>query len=450
MLSGRGPFVADDLATLLYQVINLDPQPLAARVPTLPPRVESVLRRALSKKLTDRYPAIEDFSRAFEAAAMGSGAEVTSPATAVPRVVSTKETVAYGSPPAAQVPLSPSPDAKLGRDTGKQPTTLSQAVGDLPHSTAGRRLKPAFAIAAGGAATGAVLLATLLLVRSGSTHKPTPTPTSAAPAVAALILPLGRAQFDANPPEKIADHGDFTVKYEPAKKKKLKEIAKAVEGANALFESLMQGLNAQFALAKDLPTVFRECGGQQNAFYNEDDQEITICYEFVQYLAQGFAQVFHEAEDVSDNLTDALVFFFFHELGHALVNIDRLPSTGGDEVAADQFATYVLLKMVEDGSDKAVAAVEAFVAIIGEDDSLDNKTLGDAHPLGQQRACNIICWVYGADPDNRGLRKAARSIGLPEARLDRCDKEYKFMNDSWSRLLRKHLKQTETIAPTAP
>ena len=33
MLSGRCPFVADETATLLYQVINLDPQPLATRVP---------------------------------------------------------------------------------------------------------------------------------------------------------------------------------------------------------------------------------------------------------------------------------------------------------------------------------------------------------------------------------------------------------------------------------
>jgi serine/threonine-protein kinase len=51
MLSGRGPFAADDVSALLYQVIHLDPQPLAKRAPNLPPGVEPVLRRALSKRM---------------------------------------------------------------------------------------------------------------------------------------------------------------------------------------------------------------------------------------------------------------------------------------------------------------------------------------------------------------------------------------------------------------
>ena len=215
MLSGRGPFVADDLATLLYQVINLDPQPLAARVPTLPTRVESVLRRALSKKMTDRYPAIEDFSRAFEAAAMGSGAEVTSPATAVPRVVSTKETVAYGSSPAAHMPPLASPPAEPDQDTGKQPATLSQAAGELAQNTVGRRLKPAFAVAGAGAL---LLIAALSLLRSGSAHKLKPTAATAAVAVTAPVPPPATAKPGAKTPDNITKHGQFReVEYEPAK-----------------------------------------------------------------------------------------------------------------------------------------------------------------------------------------------------------------------------------------
>ncbi len=435
MLSGRAPFVADDLATLLYQIINLDPQSMVTRVPNLPPEAQRVLRRALSKKLTDRYPSITDFSRTFEAAATGRGTEATSPPTAVPHAASTKETIAYGSSTVAHLPPSPIHPDEINRGTGKQPTTLSQAMGELPHSAADRRLKPAFAIAAGGAATGALLLATLLLFRSGSTHKPTPTPTSAAPAVTAPVPPPGQAQFDAKPPEEIADHGDFTVKYEPTKKKKLRKIAEVVEGADAIFESLMQVLNAQFALAKDLPTVFRECESEENAFYNRDDDKVTICYEFVQYLDRVFPNA---------RLTDALVFFLFHELGHALVEIDRLPSKGGYEVAADQFATYALLEMVEHGSDTAVGAV----TIIDTDDSLDDE--GHEHLLGKRRADNVMCWVYGADPNNERLRKAARRDGLPESRLDQCNVEYESMKDSWSKLLQPHLKRTVATSPAAP
>jgi len=71
MLLGRGPFVADEVAALLYQIINLDPHPLAPRVPGLPPTVEQVLRRALSKRPADRFSSLREFSGALEAAASG-------------------------------------------------------------------------------------------------------------------------------------------------------------------------------------------------------------------------------------------------------------------------------------------------------------------------------------------------------------------------------------------
>ncbi len=76
MLSGRTPFVADDVSPLFYQITNLDPEPLAKRVPDLAPEVEPVLLRALSKRPVDRFPTIRDFSRAFEEAALGRPADV--------------------------------------------------------------------------------------------------------------------------------------------------------------------------------------------------------------------------------------------------------------------------------------------------------------------------------------------------------------------------------------
>jgi serine/threonine protein kinase len=77
MLSGRAPFNADDTSALFYQVINLDPQPLASRVPDLPPGVEVALRQALAKRPADRFPSIKDFARALEAAAYGLPIDVT-------------------------------------------------------------------------------------------------------------------------------------------------------------------------------------------------------------------------------------------------------------------------------------------------------------------------------------------------------------------------------------
>src|SRR5450631_3626733 len=77
MLSGRGPFVADDLSALFYQILNLQPPSLLLKVPSLEPEAELVLLRALSKSPRARFPSIREFASAFEAAALGRPAEVT-------------------------------------------------------------------------------------------------------------------------------------------------------------------------------------------------------------------------------------------------------------------------------------------------------------------------------------------------------------------------------------
>jgi eukaryotic-like serine/threonine-protein kinase len=87
MLSGRPPFVADDVSALFYQLLNLDPQPLSKRVPDLPPGVEAVLRRALAKRMEDRFSSMRDFARALEAAASGRQVDLTPALVTVPKTL---------------------------------------------------------------------------------------------------------------------------------------------------------------------------------------------------------------------------------------------------------------------------------------------------------------------------------------------------------------------------
>ena len=72
MLAGRPPFVGDDTAALLYQVVHEDPQPLSKIAPNVPAEVDQVIRRALTKDPNERYPHVTAFARALEAAAMGA------------------------------------------------------------------------------------------------------------------------------------------------------------------------------------------------------------------------------------------------------------------------------------------------------------------------------------------------------------------------------------------
>jgi len=189
MLLGRGPFVADDVAAILYQIINLAPHPLAPRVPGLPPAVEQVLRRALSKRPADRFPSMQEFSRAFQTAAFGRPADTTPAPVLVSPATPAGATIAYGTTPVPATPARP-PAARAPQDDRKTDADVLQTGDDSIGALMRNRIKPIHAIVA---AVGVVLLlGAFLLFRSGPAPKPAPLaapkPTPA-PATIAKLTP---------------------------------------------------------------------------------------------------------------------------------------------------------------------------------------------------------------------------------------------------------------------
>jgi len=188
MLLGRCPFVADDPSALFYQILNLEPLPLAPRVPDLPPDVEPILRRALSKKPSDRFPSIRNFSQQLEAAALGQFADET-PA---PILIENPTTPVRRAEP-RNLPLTPLPTPRPSHPSAtigyNETRTISQAMQvQEPEANASpiaddlddvevpisappwRRIRPIHAVVA--AACLLLLLAALLLLRSKSARDP--------------------------------------------------------------------------------------------------------------------------------------------------------------------------------------------------------------------------------------------------------------------------------------
>jgi serine/threonine-protein kinase len=206
MLLGRGPFVADEVAAILYQIINLDPHPLTPRVPGLPPAVEAVLRRALSKRPADRFPSLREFSRALDAAASGRPADAT-PAPVVASPASPADTtIAYGTTPVAGIPApapiaQPPPDAQkpdadvslirdnthTPQDAPKPDVDVSPTEDDSDLVAPRNRIRPVHILVA--AVGMLLLLGTCLLTAGRRTDKrPLPAPV-AAPTPPPAILP---------------------------------------------------------------------------------------------------------------------------------------------------------------------------------------------------------------------------------------------------------------------
>jgi serine/threonine-protein kinase len=201
MLLGRGPFVADEVAALLYQIINLDPHPLAQRVPGLPSAVETALRRALRKKPAERFSSMREFSRELEAAAFGRPVDATPAPVLVSSIVpSTDPTIGYS---ATQTPLTPvrQPAAQQPRDARKADSDRAAPEnGSSPiHAIVARakelarsatvqlsRIKPIYAVVAGVGVL--LMLGAFLLLRSSPAPKPTVI-TTAQPVVTPLPQP---------------------------------------------------------------------------------------------------------------------------------------------------------------------------------------------------------------------------------------------------------------------
>src|SRR6266566_5292512 len=66
-LCGKPPFTGS-MMEIIGQHLNAAPQPIREFVPPIPPQVEQVILRALSKEVKDRFPTIQEFADALEAA----------------------------------------------------------------------------------------------------------------------------------------------------------------------------------------------------------------------------------------------------------------------------------------------------------------------------------------------------------------------------------------------
>jgi serine/threonine protein kinase len=170
-LAGEGPFVGENVPSILFQIVHEPPAPLLSKVPGLSPKVQDVLLRALSKDKNQRFASVADFSTALEAVAAG----------AVPFVQSSVQ----------RTVLLPA-DTAIDLAAGKQlvsSTTLSRSAGEidddvdddldvLPSSSK----KRVWVLAAGGAC--ALLLLAFLLLRPAPATPVAVSPPKSVPVLA--------------------------------------------------------------------------------------------------------------------------------------------------------------------------------------------------------------------------------------------------------------------------
>ncbi|WP_346149228.1 DUF4344 domain-containing metallopeptidase [Nonomuraea recticatena] len=270
----------------------------------------------------------------------------------------------------------------------------------------------------------------------------TPTVTTAAPATP-TPTPSATGTFA------------FVPSYETPRDKALLPTEKKMR-ENRLVEKWAEAANDGFVPPQNIPVIAKQCD-TANAFYDEEERTLTMCYEMADYLAELFSKPAKgeekpTAQEVGEHVVGALNGIYFHELGHALIDLYDLPTTGKEEDAVDQLSALVLITEAEDDKDygSIISTIEAWGRMSKETETgpLEQDDFAGDHSLSGQRYYNVMCYLYGSN--HNAFLPLVADGSLPVERAMRCEQEYAKMARAWATLLGPHLREEPpSLTPSA-
>jgi hypothetical protein len=158
------------------------------------------------------------------------------------------------------------------------------------------------------------------------------------------------------PPPPPVETGRFLAAYEPASAPDLRDLRERLV-ASRLLDTVAAGLNDTIRIRENVIIAGSECD-EPNAYYRPEARRVTLCYELLADLSRRFRRM--PQSDILVAGTTA--FVLLHEVGHALIHVLDLPTTGREEDAVDQLATLLMLGEGPVGDSLAFAAAAWFPA----------------------------------------------------------------------------------------
>jgi len=200
-------------------------------------------------------------------------------------------------------------------------------------------------------------------------------------------------------------------------------------------------------LRQDIPVTVKDCD-QPNAYWNRSSQEIIICYDNLSYDVFLFHKIGKLPLKVAlEKSINETIFAFYHELGHALIELLPLNAVGQEEDTVDEFAAIMLLKSNNQDSPEIVLASAEYYFLIADSPP---KWWGE-HSPNLKRMFNLVCFVYGSDPESYAENFIATlqeletlnnssniSVESVKRRASLCQQDYARKVDSWNNLLIPH------------
>jgi len=144
---------------------------------------------------------------------------------------------------------------------------------------------------------------------------------------------------------------------------------------------------------------------------------------------------------------DTVVGPFFdtvlHEFAHAMFDMFYTPIFGREEDAADQLAAYLYLQLGEDEARRLILGTTYNYLVVETRDEDSAQTVeefiedsAETHSLPAQRAYNLLCMAYGANP--KLFADLVSNEYLPEHRVEFCEEEYEQVQQAYFDLIEPH------------
>jgi len=188
------------------------------------------------------------------------------------------------------------------------------------------------------------------------------------------------------------------------------------------------------------------CDGVSNAWYQKpapgssSPPTVSVCYEYLAEIQQSMPPGTTPAGITPMNAMMGQCFYVFaHEMGHAMFDVLGVPVMGREEDAADNFATYLMLRFGDEEARALItgAAYSYNKYVQGSQVTVPLAAFSDAHSAPAQRFYNLLCTAYGSDQARYG--DFVEKEYLPKSRAGSCMREFNTTAFAFRELISPHV-----------
>lgn len=207
----------------------------------------------------------------------------------------------------------------------------------------------------------------------------------------------------------------------------------------ASYRRHLAGATILATLVVNVPTAIAQPTQQQSQIVSGMDEAVKAMDEVSRFKRMSPQSKRQLVEYVIGNT----LFVMAHEMGHGLIIEMNMPVLGREEDAADSFAIVTALKIGSAFSERVLLEAAKGQVLSAKRDKKQGNALAfyDEHGLDQQRAYNVVCLMYGSNPEK--YKTLAADTKLPEERQGSCVVDWKNTSWSWDEMLKPHLRSPD-------